>query len=153
MHKREYTLLPAQGDGSDISTADKRPSTPGLPDLATEYQAFSLRRRDTLLDYSADGFIIASENAGAVAGPAGRGMYGVLPVIARMPLALNTGEEPPALNLSSRPYRKAANLFNFHSWFPFYGDIDEIKTDPSAVRPGLHSCPQNPEHAYINNRV
>ncbi len=135
----------AQGDGSDnIYRMTNDTVVTRVTGSRYGISGFSVSGDEILFsDYSADGFIIASENAGAVAGPAGRGMYGVLPVIARMPLALNTGEEPPALNLSSRPYRKAANLFNFHSWFPFYGDIDEIKTDPSAVRPGLTLMSQN----------
>ncbi len=41
------------------------------------------------------------------------------------------------------PYRKIAHLFNFHSWFPFYGDIDALRTDPTSVRPGLTLMSQN----------
>ena len=42
-----------------------------------------------------------------------------------------------------RPYIKWHHLFKFHSWMPFYADIDLLKTDPSAVRPGLTIMTQN----------
>jgi hypothetical protein len=32
-----------------------------------------------------------------------------------------------------RPYRKWQHLFKFHSWMPFYADLDLLKTDPAAV--------------------
>jgi hypothetical protein len=35
------------------------------------------------------------------------------------------------------PYRKWQHLFRFHSWMPFYADIEAIKSDPTSVRPGL----------------
>ncbi len=41
------------------------------------------------------------------------------------------------------PYRKWQHLFKFHSWMPFYADIEEIKVDPSAIRPGLTVMSQN----------
>jgi hypothetical protein len=40
-------------------------------------------------------------------------------------------------------YRKWEHLFKFHSWMPFYADIEEIKTDPAAVRPGVTLMTQN----------
>jgi hypothetical protein len=41
------------------------------------------------------------------------------------------------------PYRKWEHLFKFHSWMPFYANIDEIKSDPTAVRPGITLMTQN----------
>lgn len=41
------------------------------------------------------------------------------------------------------PYRKWQHLFKFHSWMPFYADIQEIQADPSAVRPGFTIMTQN----------
>ena len=40
-------------------------------------------------------------------------------------------------------YRKWQHLFGFHSWMPFYADIDEIKADPTAIRPGFSLLGQN----------
>ena len=41
------------------------------------------------------------------------------------------------------PYRKWEHLFKFHSWMPFYADLDQIKTDPASVRPGITLLTQN----------
>lgn len=41
------------------------------------------------------------------------------------------------------PYRKWQHLFRFHSWMPFYADIDEIKSDPLSVKPGFTMMSQN----------
>jgi hypothetical protein len=47
----------------------------------------------------------------------------------------------------SEPYSKAANLFNFHSWFPFYLNLDEVtenyKFDFSNFKPGIMLLSQN----------
>ncbi|MFZ2340988.1 MAG: hypothetical protein WAW07_14860 [Bacteroidales bacterium] len=57
-------------------------------------------------------------------------------------------QKPPAENASGNvyfpsPYRKWKNLFRFHSWMPFYADIDEIQDDLSAVAPGFTLMTQN----------
>jgi hypothetical protein len=41
------------------------------------------------------------------------------------------------------PYRKWKHLFNFHSWMPFYADLEEIEADPSSIRPGVTVMTQN----------
>jgi hypothetical protein len=41
------------------------------------------------------------------------------------------------------PYRKWQHLFRFHSWMPFYADLEEIKADPTAIRPGISIMTQN----------
>jgi hypothetical protein len=41
------------------------------------------------------------------------------------------------------PYRKWQHLFRFHSWMPFYADIQQIKSDPASVRPGFTLLTQN----------
>jgi hypothetical protein len=41
------------------------------------------------------------------------------------------------------PYRKWQHLFRFHSWMPFYADVEEIKADPIAIRPGICIMTQN----------
>jgi hypothetical protein len=46
-------------------------------------------------------------------------------------------------NYTPEPYRKWQHLFRFHSWFPFYADIEQIKSDPASIRPGLTIMTQN----------
>lgn len=41
------------------------------------------------------------------------------------------------------PYRKWQYLFRFHSWMPFYASIEELKSDPSAIKPGFTLLSQN----------
>lgn len=41
------------------------------------------------------------------------------------------------------PYRKWQHLFNFHSWMPFYADLEAIKADPTLIRPGISIMTQN----------
>ena len=41
------------------------------------------------------------------------------------------------------PYRKWQHLFNFHSWMPFYADLDEVKADPRSINPGFTIMSQN----------
>jgi hypothetical protein len=42
-----------------------------------------------------------------------------------------------------QPYRKWQHLFRFHSWMPFYADIQSLQTDPASVRPGVTILTQN----------
>ncbi|MGQ9619563.1 MAG: TolB family protein [Bacteroidales bacterium] len=47
------------------------------------------------------------------------------------------------LEFVPKPYRKWLHPFRFHSWMPFYADIDEIQSDPSAIKPGITLLSQN----------
>jgi len=42
-----------------------------------------------------------------------------------------------------RPYHKWQHLFGFHSWMPFYADIEEVKADPASISPGFTLFSQN----------
>lgn len=57
-------------------------------------------------------------------------------------------QKPPVESASGNsyfpsPYRKWKNLFRFHSWMPFYADIDEIQDDLSTITPGFTLMTQN----------
>jgi hypothetical protein len=41
------------------------------------------------------------------------------------------------------PYRKWSHPFRFHSWMPFYADLEKIQADPASVRPGVTIMSQN----------
>lgn len=47
-------------------------------------------------------------------------------------------QKPDSIAYPTRPYSKAGNLFNFHSWAPAYIDIDNY-----AIRPGVSLFSQN----------
>jgi hypothetical protein len=44
---------------------------------------------------------------------------------------------------TAQPYRKWQHLFGFHSWMPFYADIQEIQSNPASIRPGATLMTQN----------
>ncbi len=52
-------------------------------------------------------------------------------------------DNKPGTVYTPEPYRKWLHLFNFHSWMPFYADIEQIKSDPTAIRPGISILNQN----------
>ncbi len=52
-------------------------------------------------------------------------------------------ENKPQKEFSVKPFRKSLNLFNFHSWIPFYVDYDHMDlgnvfNDPSQVYNNIH---------------
>ena len=50
-------------------------------------------------------------------------------------------ENEPELN--PVPYRKSLHLLKFHSWMPFYADIEAVAADPASIRPGVTLFSQN----------
>ena len=151
----------AQGDGSDniyrIAGAGPVERVTGS---RFGISGFSVTGSELLFsDYTAGGFVIASEKTSATAGPAFVTGHEIFPPVAPMPgkvpgkdpsppvvhtlAADSLSDTPMPLIPEPRPYRKISNLFNFHSWFPFYADLDEIRTDPTTIRPGLTLMSQN----------
>ena len=51
--------------------------------------------------------------------------------------------EVPDITYSPTPYRKWLHLLGFHSWMPFYADVEQIQSDPLSVRPGAVIMSQN----------
>ena len=41
------------------------------------------------------------------------------------------------------PFNKLKNLLHFHSWMPFYADIENIQSDPLSIKPGATILSQN----------
>jgi hypothetical protein len=54
-------------------------------------------------------------------------------------------------NYKSKPYRKLGHLFGFHSWMPFYADIEKIQADPASLRPGVTLMSQNQLSTVISS--
>ena len=52
-------------------------------------------------------------------------------------------DDSKVLTYSVQPYKKAGHLFNFHSWTPFYFDVDEITSDLSSAGLGASLYSQN----------
>ncbi len=151
----------AQGDGSDNIY---RISGDGPAERITGSRfgisGFSVSGSELLFsDYTASGFAIASEKTTATAGPAQVTGHEIFPPVAPMPTGMQGKESLPDTDTDSlrlsisepRPYRKTAHLFNLHSWFPFYADIDEIRSDPTTIRPGITLFSQNHLSTLVSN--
>ena len=59
----------------------------------------------------------------------------------KVPDRERTGEQ---LNkYTPEKYRKGLHLFGFHSWMPFYADLEVIQSDPLSLKPGFTLMSQN----------
>ena len=135
----------AQGDGSDniyrIAGDGKAERITGS---RFGISGFSVSDGELLFsDYTAGGFIIAAEKGSATTGKADLTGHAIIPAIAPMPEVTDSEKRPLPLLPEPERYRKTAHLFNFHSWFPFYADIDELTSDPTAISPGITLLSQN----------
>ncbi|MHC1730897.1 MAG: hypothetical protein AB9888_02515 [Bacteroidales bacterium] len=135
----------AQGDGSDniYRIAGDGPAE-RITGSRFGISGFSVNRGELLFsDYTAGGFVIASEKTSATAGPAGNTGHKIIPPVAPISTSHDAAQKPAPVIPEPVRYSKLAHLFNIHSWFPFYADIDELRSDPTAVRPGLTLMSQN----------
>ena len=135
----------AQGDGSDnIYRVTNDTVVSRVTNSRFGISGFSVSGNEILFsDYSTDGFNIASADRIASAGPATGSMKNIIPVVAPLPSLASDEPLPETVSYEAKPYSKAGHLLNFHSWFPFYTDIDELQSDPTAIRPGVTLLSQN----------
>ena len=135
----------AQGDGSDniYRIAGDGPAE-RITGSRYGISGFSVRRSELLFsDYTAGGYVIASEKTSATAGKAGIEGHEIIPAVAPMNPVPDDMQKPLPVIPEPVRYSKLTHLFNIHSWFPFYADTDELRSDPTAVRPGLTLMSQN----------
>ncbi len=62
---------------------------------------------------------------------------GFAPKLEELEPDLSSGEMIPRGTYPVKPYRKVWNLFRFHSWMPFYFDLDQFRLDDPNISPGL----------------
>jgi hypothetical protein len=65
------------------------------------------------------------------------------PILDRVDLKQQPTEDNISKSYTPEPYRKWQHLFRFHSWMPFYADIETITSDPASIRPGISVMSQN----------
>ena len=135
----------AQGDGSDnIYRITDDTIVTRITRSRYGISGFSINDDEILFsDYTAGGLIIARELSSASCGLPSGSMYGVIPEIAPWPSGPDANEQHDFNVPESTPYRKFTHMFNFHSWFPFYADIDELMADPTTISPGVTLMSQN----------
>ncbi len=134
----------AQGNGSDNIY---RLSPDNNISLVTESRfgisGFSVSGDEILIsDYNSNGFNISPVMKTSIVVDSPE-EFSALPDIA-IPIstALKTSDTTDQVFIS-KPYRKAAHLFNFHSWFPFYVNMDDLLSDYAYVYPGVTLLSQN----------
>lgn len=93
-------------------------------------------------DYSSSGNNICSTDIGD-AGPEEKEYDPSFFLIDRIKSPAKPSEKEPEKTYTPERYRKWKHPFGIHSWMPFYADIEEIKSDPFSVRPGLTLMSQN----------
>jgi hypothetical protein len=94
-------------------------------------------------DYSASGNNIVSAGLGEVTvdAPVKPGTSSFL--IDRIDKRQVTTNDKYLTSYTPEPYRKWMHLFRFHSWMPFYADVEEVKADLASIRPGISVMSQN----------
>ncbi|HUW92359.1 MAG TPA: hypothetical protein VMV74_04275 [Bacteroidales bacterium] len=135
----------AQGDGSDNIY---RLAPDGTESRITHSRfgisGFSVSDNEIIFsDYSSSGFNISAVTSGTTIYNSVHQSLNIMPKVAELPSATEDLPASDSVILKKGPYRKAAHLFNFHSWLPLYADIEKIKTDPSSIRPGVTLMSQN----------
>ena len=135
----------AQGDGSDnIYRITDDTVITRVTRSRYGISGFSISGDEIMFsDYTADGFAISAERTSADCGRPSGSMFGVIPEVAPLPSGSATNDQHDYIVPESTPYRKFPHLFNFHSWLPFYADIDELMTDPTTISPGVTLMSQN----------
>ncbi len=151
MHNDTLFFL-AQGNGSDnIYRIGSNGVTERVTASRYGISGFTVSGSELLFsDYTPDGYIIAATGTSATAGSSGPGRHEIYPPTAPMPVSQSVKRdesqevaEAGTGSLTPRPYPKMGHLFNLHSWFPFYADISELRTNPTAVTPGVTLMSQN----------
>jgi len=94
-------------------------------------------------DYTSLGNNICSTTLAEVSGKAIENLSSSSFLINRFDIKPQSFDFKTSTVYTPEPYRKWQHLFKFHSWMPFYADLEEIKADPASVRPGISIMSQN----------
>ncbi|TAL79301.1 MAG: hypothetical protein EPN88_01850 [Bacteroidetes bacterium] len=112
-----------------------------------------LIKGDTIIfsDYSSAGNSICFTKLGEVTGNPSVKVTPSSLLINRIRIESKTNENTSKNSYTPEPYRKWQHLLKFHSWMPFYADLEAIKADPTAVRPGVSILTQNDLSSLISS--
>ena len=104
-------------------------------------------RRLVWCEYSANGFNIAESPLDSLTWtPLGQVTDLFNPIYAKVTgieNGRNWDKDIPAINYGMKPYSRAAHLFNFHSWLPFYYDYQALDINNPSIYPGASLISQN----------
>jgi hypothetical protein len=102
-------------------------------------------------DYTSLGNNICSTILSQVSGKAIKNVSSSSFLINRFDIKPQSFDYKASTVYTSEPYRKWQHLFKFHSWMPFYADIEKVQSDPASVRPGLSVMSQNSLSTLISS--
>ncbi len=94
-------------------------------------------------DYTADGNNICIVPATGIRDSVTVSHVSSSPLLDRLDQKPVTGSQAAMREYTPVPYRKWQHLFRFHSWMPFYADLETVRTDPASIRPGISLMSQN----------
>jgi hypothetical protein len=94
-------------------------------------------------DYTSLGNNICSTTLAEVSGKANEKVSSSSFLINRFDIKPQSFDYKASTAYTPEPYRKWQHLFRFHSWMPFYADIEKVQSDPASVRPGFTVMSQN----------
>ncbi len=107
------------------------------------YDAIPEESNVMFTDYSAEGYNICRVNIKDAKEYSGNNLKDPSFLMNRFDTIKLKSEDQPLTLYKPKPYRKIGHLFGFHSWMPFYADIEMIQADPASIRPGLTLFTQN----------
>jgi hypothetical protein len=94
-------------------------------------------------DYTSLGNNICSTNIPTASGVVNNNVSSSSLLINRINIKQPSISDSSNIEYTPEPYRKWQHLFRFHSWMPFYADIEELQSDPANIRPGVTIMTQN----------
>jgi hypothetical protein len=107
------------------------------------YDLFASKDRIYFSDYSSSGFNISSANISEVSEIRDPDLQKNSFLINRFDTLSNRKVNLPETEYNPEPYKKWKHPFRFHSWMPFYADIEQFQTDPTDISPGIQFLSQN----------
>jgi hypothetical protein len=102
-------------------------------------------------DYTSSGNDICKISSGNIANKSYAFVQPVSYLIDRFKQESVKAGENSEITYTPGPYRKWQHLFGFHSWMPFYADIEAIQSDPFSLRPGVTLMSQNQLSTLISS--
>lgn len=102
-------------------------------------------------DYSSKGYNISKVNIRDTVAFSGNKVKDPSFLINRFDTIKIDSDDQSLDKYKQQPYRKLGHIFGFHSWMPFYGDIEHIQADPTALRPGFTLLSQNQLSTVISS--
>jgi hypothetical protein len=115
------------------------------------YDPFPVADNVIFSDYSSSGYNICEVNINEATAYPGNDVKYPSFLINRFDTIKIKGTNQSLTEYKPAPYRKWGHILAFHSWMPFYADIEKIQADPVSIRPGVTLMSQNQLSTVISS--